>query len=73
MRRQRADSLSCLSVCSIMSLMFVCVCVLQDKIKSLEIELDEEKTGTELLNDRVARSREQVLLALPHTLLQCSE
>ncbi|XP_062385201.1 cingulin isoform X2 [Sardina pilchardus] len=33
---------------------------LEDKVKSLGIELDEEKTGTELLNDRIARSREQV-------------
>lgn len=34
--------------------------ILEDKIKTLEIELDEEKTGTELLNDRITRSREQV-------------
>ncbi|KAM9434581.1 cingulin isoform 2-T3 [Clarias gariepinus] len=33
---------------------------LEDKIKSLEIELDEEKTGAELLNERVTRTREQV-------------
>ena len=38
----------------------VCVCVLQDKLKSLGIELDEEKSNVELLNDRIARSREQV-------------
>ncbi|XP_062867283.1 cingulin isoform X2 [Trichomycterus rosablanca] len=33
---------------------------LEDKVKALEIELDEEKTGAELLNDRITRSREQV-------------
>lgn len=38
----------CLSVCS------------QDKIKTLEIELDEERSGVELLNDRIARTRDQV-------------
>ncbi|KAF5888834.1 cingulin-like isoform X2, partial [Clarias magur] len=34
--------------------------LLEDKIKSLEIELDEEKTGAELLNERITRTREQV-------------
>lgn len=34
--------------------------VLQDKIKTLEIELDEEKSSVELLNDRITRSRDQV-------------
>ncbi len=29
-------------------------------MKTLEIELDEEKSGAELLNERIARSREQV-------------
>lgn len=38
----------CLSVCS------------QDKIKTLEIELDEERSSVELLNDRITRSRDQV-------------
>ena len=33
---------------------------LQDKIKLLEIELDEEKSSVELLNDRITRSRDQV-------------
>ncbi|KAJ3608800.1 hypothetical protein NHX12_023330 [Muraenolepis orangiensis] len=33
---------------------------LEDKFKSLEIELDEEKNNVELLNDRIARSRELV-------------
>lgn len=33
---------------------------LEDKMKTLEIELDEEKSNAELLNDRIARSREQV-------------
>uniref|UniRef100_A0A3Q2QKF4 Cingulin b n=1 Tax=Fundulus heteroclitus TaxID=8078 RepID=A0A3Q2QKF4_FUNHE len=33
---------------------------LEDKIKTLEIELDEEKSGVELLNDRISRSRDQV-------------
>lgn len=32
----------------------------QDKIKTLEIELDEEKSSVELLNDRITRSRDQV-------------
>lgn len=32
----------------------------QDKIKALEIELDEERSSVELLNDRVTRSRDQV-------------
>uniref|UniRef100_A0A3Q4HGS5 Cingulin b n=1 Tax=Neolamprologus brichardi TaxID=32507 RepID=A0A3Q4HGS5_NEOBR len=31
-----------------------------DKIKTLEIELDEEKSNVELLNDRISRSRDQV-------------
>ncbi|CAL8298104.1 unnamed protein product [Lota lota] len=34
--------------------------ILDDKLKSLGIELDEEKSNVELLNDRIARSREQV-------------
>ena len=34
--------------------------VFQDKIKTLEIELDEERSSAELLNDRVTRSRDQV-------------
>lgn len=29
-------------------------------MKILEIELDEEKSGAELLNERITRSREQV-------------
>ncbi len=29
-------------------------------MKTLEIELDEEKSGAELLNECIARSREQV-------------
>lgn len=29
-------------------------------MKTLEIELDEEKSGAELLNERITRSREQV-------------
>uniref|UniRef100_A0A3Q3D3J0 Cingulin b n=1 Tax=Hippocampus comes TaxID=109280 RepID=A0A3Q3D3J0_HIPCM len=33
---------------------------LEDKIKTLEIELDEERSGVELLNDRITRSRDQV-------------
>uniref|UniRef100_A0A3P9DMM5 Cingulin b n=1 Tax=Maylandia zebra TaxID=106582 RepID=A0A3P9DMM5_9CICH len=33
---------------------------LEDKIKILEIELDEEKSNVELLNDRISRSRDQV-------------
>ncbi|KAF3834064.1 hypothetical protein F7725_025268 [Dissostichus mawsoni] len=33
---------------------------LEDKIKSMEIELDEERTSVELLNDRITRSRDQV-------------
>ncbi|KAJ8000331.1 hypothetical protein DPEC_G00203720 [Dallia pectoralis] len=32
---------------------------LEDKVKTMEIELEEEKGSVELLNDRVARSREQ--------------
>lgn len=38
-------------------LSFLCV---KDKIKTLEIELDEERSGVELLNDRISRSRDQV-------------
>lgn len=34
--------------------------VLQDKVKTLELELDEEKSSVELLNERVTRSRDQV-------------
>lgn len=34
--------------------------IFQDKIKTLEIELDEERSGVELLNDRITRSRDQV-------------
>lgn len=33
---------------------------MKDKIKTLEIELDEERSGVELLNDRISRSRDQV-------------
>lgn len=40
----------------------------QDKIKTLEIELDEEKSGVELLNDRITRTRDQV----PHEILACT-
>lgn len=36
---------------------FLCV---KDKIKTLEIELDEERSSVELLNDRISRSRDQV-------------
>lgn len=32
----------------------------KDKIKTLEIELDEERSSLELLNDRISRSRDQV-------------
>ncbi|XP_026156781.1 cingulin isoform X2 [Mastacembelus armatus] len=32
----------------------------KDKIKTLEIELDEERSSVELLNDRITRSRDQV-------------
>ena len=38
---------------------YPCVCS-QDKIKSMEIELDEERTSVELLNERITRSRDQV-------------
>lgn len=40
---------------------YVNLFVFQDKIKTLEIELDEERSSAELLNDRVTRSRDQVL------------
>lgn len=33
---------------------------MKDKIKTLEIELDEERSSLELLNDRISRSRDQV-------------
>lgn len=33
---------------------------LQDRVKTLEMELDEEKSSAELLNDRINRSRDQV-------------
>lgn len=33
---------------------------LEDKMKSMEIELDEERTSVELLNDRITRNRDQV-------------
>lgn len=36
---------------------FLCV---KDKVKTLEIELDEERSSVELLNDRISRSRDQV-------------
>lgn len=39
--------------------MYLSRCV-KDKIKTLEIELDEERSSVELLNDRVSRSRDQV-------------
>lgn len=32
----------------------------QDKLKRLELELDEEKNSVEMLTDRVARSRDQI-------------
>ncbi|KAG9469033.1 hypothetical protein GDO78_021334 [Eleutherodactylus coqui] len=34
--------------------------LLEDKVKRLEVELDEEKSSVELLTDRVNRSRDQV-------------
>ncbi|KAM3917906.1 cingulin isoform 2-T2 [Leptodactylus fuscus] len=34
--------------------------VLEDKVKRLEVELDEEKNSVELLTDRVSRSRDQM-------------
>lgn len=39
--------------------LFICLCS-QDKIKTMEIELDEERSSVELLNDRITRSRDQV-------------
>lgn len=33
---------------------------MKDKLKTLEIELDEERSSLELLNDRISRSRDQV-------------
>ena len=40
----------------------VCLCVCsQDKIKAMEIELDEERSSVELLNERITRSRDQVM------------
>lgn len=45
---------------------YVCVCS-QDKIKTLEIELDEEKSNVELLNDRISRSRDQVRHTFEYT------
>lgn len=37
------------------------VCLhLQDKIKHLELELDEEKNSAEMLTERITRSRDQV-------------
>ena len=39
-----------------LTLCFVC----QDQVKTMEIELDEEKSSVELLIDRIERSREQV-------------
>uniref|UniRef100_A0AAR2M480 Myosin tail domain-containing protein n=1 Tax=Pygocentrus nattereri TaxID=42514 RepID=A0AAR2M480_PYGNA len=44
--------------------------LLEDKVKTLEIELDEEKSGTELLNDRITRTREQVMEQLRSELMQ---
>lgn len=34
---------------------------MQDKIKHLELELDEEKSNGEMLTERINRSRDQVL------------
>lgn len=44
---------------SLYSFVYLCVCS-QDKIKTMEIELDEERSTVELLNDRITRSRDQV-------------
>lgn len=46
--------------------MLMCIFYSQDKIKTLEIELDEEKSSVELLNDRITRSRDQVLKTFPY-------
>jgi len=32
----------------------------QDKVKTMEMEVDEEKNSVELLNDRIMRTRDQV-------------
>lgn len=55
---ESTESLICCVLILLLSgFFFVC---LQDKVKTLEIELDEERTGVELLNDRIARNRDQV-------------
>lgn len=35
-------------------------CLCQDKLKRVELELEEEKTSVEMLTERVARSRDQI-------------
>uniref|UniRef100_A0A4W5P5P7 Uncharacterized protein n=1 Tax=Hucho hucho TaxID=62062 RepID=A0A4W5P5P7_9TELE len=45
---------------------------LEGKMKTMEIELDEEKSSVELLNDRVARSREQIDQLRGDLMKECS-
>lgn len=35
-------------------------CLCQDKLKRVELELEEEKSSVEMMTDRVARSRDQI-------------
>lgn len=48
-----------LSFFSVESLLRSCS-ALQDKLKRMELELEEEKSSVEMLTDRVSRSRDQI-------------
>lgn len=58
-KEEQGDAYSFVSVMFV-NVPFIFIKMFQDKVKTLEIELDEEKSGAELLNERIARSREQV-------------
>lgn len=40
--------------------MVISSCFSQDKLKRVELELEEEKSSLEMMTDRVARSRDQI-------------
>lgn len=46
---------------TLFTICYVCL-HLQDKIKHLELELDEEKNSAEMLTERITRSRDQVYI-----------
>lgn len=50
----------CLSVSFLSQIKWISFSLHKDKLKRLELELEEEKSSVEMLTDRVARSRDQI-------------